>query len=123
MIEDRKERINYYGRALYPIVKPKDYDIVSELIDKTIDYLNSKQLFLNRSSNEKALGVFFIKKLWESYDKFKKNKINEYLNDFYGHYDNNYDRYLKELIITSADDSDLLLSFAIEYINENYGKD
>ena len=120
MIEDTNERINHYARALYPLVNHKHYDVVSELIDRTIDYIESEQIHTNRSSNEKALGVFFIKYLWENFDTFKKSNIGEYLEKFYSHYDANYDRYKKELIITSADEDDLLLSFAIEYVNKEY---
>ena len=118
MIENAQERINIYGKILYPVISPNNYVLVSEFIDLTVDYLNSKKEYSERSGSDKALGVFLIKTLWESYKDFNIKNINKYIDDFFKEFDVNYKKYVEDLIVLSADDTDLLLSFTIQYVNK-----
>ena len=119
MIKDNQERIDVYGKILYPIISQKNYIQVSTFIDLTVDYLNSNKVYSERSDSDKALGVFLIKKLWESSKNFNIKDINKYIDEFFIDFDTNYKKFVNNLIILSADDTDLLLSFVIRYIKKN----
>jgi len=104
-------------KKYYPIIQTANkllWSDYAKTLESCVSYLKDNN---DVEIELKVAATFVVKQLFLDDDKFFDKKIENIINDFLQHYENEYENYINSFVLIT-DKFDLNLSFYYNYINK-----